>query len=168
MKILISVFMMVGLIVPVVSEERVALPDNYRETFTEYMALDRVQNPDQFIRLFADDTAMRGVDASGSLPNRSVLVAEVYSVQKDGEGKVKTSALNRRIKDKLLLIAVMEKRVEFGASPASPIPTGDWDFAAYKPNGDVAPKNLDECRACHSPLTATDFVFSTEHLPIAR
>lgn len=168
MRILILVFMLMGLIAPAVADERVALPQDYRETFTEYLALDRVQNPDQFIRLFADETAMRGVDASGNLPDRSVLVAEVYSVRKDSDGKVKTSALNRRIKDKLLLIAVMEKRAEFGASPASPIPTGDWDFAAYKPNGDVAPKNLDECRACHSPLTTTDFVFSIEHLPIAQ
>ncbi|MEM8498132.1 MAG: cytochrome P460 family protein [Pseudomonadota bacterium] len=73
-----------------------------------------------------------------------------------------------RIKDKLLLIAVMEKRGEFGGSSASPIATGDWYFAAHKPNSEIALKNPEERRACHSPLTATDFVFSTEHLLITQ
>ncbi len=147
------------------ADERVALPRDYKETFTEYLALDRTQNPDQFIRLFADRTAMQGVDAQGELTEGSVLVGEVYSVKKDAHGNVRTTALGRRIPDQLLLIAVMEKRTEFGASPVSPVRTGDWDFAAYKPDGQVAPKNLDECRACHAPLTEEDFVFSIQHLP---
>lgn len=147
------------------ADERVALPEEYKETFTEYLELDRTQNPDQFIRLFANAVALQGPDLEGGLPDGSVLVGEVYSVKKDSKGSVRTTALNRRIADQLLLIAVMEKRAAFGESPASPIATGDWDFAAYTPSGEAAPKNLDECRACHAPLTAEDFVFSIEHLP---
>lgn len=143
---------------------RVDLPKDYQQTFVEYLSLDRVQNPDQFIRLFANKTAMQGKNDQGDLPDGSVLVAEVYSVKKNADGSVQHTALNRRVKDKLLLLAVMEKQAGFGETSSSPIKTGDWDFAAYKPNGELAPKNLDECRACHAPLTDADFLFSIEHI----
>ncbi len=146
---------------------RVTLPADYKETYVEYLSADRSLNHDQFIRIFANETAMRGRDAAGKLPEGSKLVAEVYSVKKDADGNVVTSTLNRRIKDQLKLIAVMEKRAEFGKSPASPIPTGDWDFAAFTPAGKVADKDLNGCRGCHAPLTKSDFLFSIEHLPLA-
>ncbi|UTW45434.1 cytochrome P460 family protein [bacterium SCSIO 12696] len=148
-----------------VAENRVALPSDYRESFVEYLSLDRVQNLDQFMRLFANDIAMQGRDENGLLPDGAVIVAEVYSVQKNEDGTVKTSELGRRIKDQLISIAVMEKQAEFGQSPSSVIKTGNWDFGSYKPNGEAAAKNLNECRACHAPLKEKDFMFSIEHLP---
>ncbi len=162
---LLSVFLLLFSGIANAEESRVLLPENYREEFVEYLSLDRTQNPDQFIRLLANDVAMRGKNQKGQFPNNSVLVAEVYSVKKNEDGTVKTTMLNRRIKDKLLLIAVMEKREAFGEKSISKINTGDWDFGAYKSNGKVAPKNLEECRACHAPLTGRDFLFSGEHLP---
>ncbi|MCL2912392.1 cytochrome P460 family protein [Shewanella corallii] len=148
------------------ANDKVAFPDNYQQGFTEYLSLDRTQNPDQFIRLFANDVAMKGTNSSGGLDQGSVLVAEIYSVKKDQQGKVVTSALGRRVKDKLLLVAVMEKQPGFGdgQAPNFNLHTGDWDFATYKPNGELAKKNLDACRACHAPLTQSDFLFSIEHL----
>ena len=165
MRALLTITSLAILAAAATADDRVSLPADYRETFTEYLALDRTQNPDQFIRLYANDVAMRGVDPSGALQNGSVIVGEVYSVAKDKDGDVKTSALDRRIVDQLLLLAVMEKRAGFGETSTSLFSTGDWDFAAFKPDGSAAAKNLDECRACHAPLTRTDFVFSTEHLP---
>jgi len=144
--------------------EQIVLPAHYKETFVEYLSLDRVQNPDQFIRLFANETAMQGRDENGGLPSGSVLVAEVYSVHKDAKGTPIKSSLGRRIRKDLLLLAVMEKRDGFAASSTSPFNTGDWKFAAYKPDGSPAPKNLEECRACHAPLGETDFLFSIEHI----
>jgi len=146
-------------------EGRVLLPDGYKKEFIEYLSLDRIQNPDQFIRLFANDVAMQGKNQKGELPDGSILVAEVYSVKKNEDGSIKNTMLNRRIKDKLLLVAVMEKQAAFGKKPVSDISTGNWDFGAYKPNGDIAPKDLDTCRACHAPLTMSDYLFSGEHLP---
>lgn len=165
MKSLFVVMILTTITALTVSEEPVNLPKNYRETFVEYLSLDRVQNPDQFIRLFANKTAMLGKNNEGELPDGSVLVAEVYSVAKNKDGSVKTSMIGRRIKDRLLLLAVMEKQEGFGKISTSSIHTGDWNFAAFKPNGEVAPKNLDACRACHTPLKDSDFIFSIEHLP---
>lgn len=145
-------------------DSRVSLPKDYKDVFTEYLSLDRIQNPDQFIRLFANDVAMQGENEQGELSNGSILVAEVYSVKKTADGTVIKTMLNRKVKDQLLLLAVMEKQDDFAKTSTSNINTGNWDFGAYKPNGDLAPKNLDTCRACHSPLTKTDFLFSIEHI----
>jgi hypothetical protein len=168
MKLINITVLLLTISVQTLASDRVLLPENYHDTFVENLALDRIQNPDQFIRLFANGIALKGVDKEGELPDGSVLVAEVYSVEKEADGSIKTSMLGRRIRDKLLLVAVMEKQAQFGNEPNSSIQTGDWDFAAYKPNGDVAPKDLNECRACHAPLMATDFLFSIEHLPKAE
>lgn len=163
MKILFVLWILAATVV-YAEEQRVALPEGYKADFVEYLSLDRVQNHDQFIRLFANDVAMKGKNPKGELPNGSILVAEVYSVAKNADGSVKYSMLNRRIKDKLKLIAVMEKQTAFGLNPASKVRTGNWDFAAFKPNGDIAPKDLDACRGCHLPLDKTDYVFSIEHI----
>ena len=32
-------------------DQKISFPENYRETYTNYLSLDRVQNPDQVIRL---------------------------------------------------------------------------------------------------------------------
>ena len=162
---LLPVFLLLFCFAASAEESHVLLPVDYKKDFVEYLSLDRIQNPDQFIRLFANEVAMRGKNQKGELPNGSVLVAEVYSVKKNEDGTVKNTMLNRRIKDNLLLIAVMEKREAFGVNSNSKINTGNWDFGAYKPNGKIAPKNLDACRGCHAPLTGSDFLFSGEHLP---
>lgn len=79
----------------------IAFPDNYAETYTNYLSLDRTMNPDQVIRLFANDVAMQGPDADGKLPFGSVLVAEVYKAKKNDKGEILAFSL--------ALIAVLER-----------------------------------------------------------
>ena len=146
-------------------EPRVSYPMEYRESFVEYLSLDRTQNPDQIIRLYANTKAMQGAAENGELLDGSVLVGEVYSAKKDDEGNVIESSLGRRIAEKLILVAVMEKQGAWEEASTSSIPVGDWDFGAFKPNGQQAGKDLDACRACHAPLRQTDFMFSLSHLP---
>ena len=142
----------------------IPFPEGYEQTYTNYLSLDRVQNHDQIIRLFGNETAMGGVDENGELPYGSILVGEVYTAKKDAEGNVLTSSLGRRIKDQLVLIAVMQKEEGWGEEYSEELKNGNWDFAAFKPDGKVADKNLDACRACHAPLAAEDHVFSIEHI----
>lgn len=150
---------------PSIAANEINLPKDYKDTYTEYLSLDRTQSPDQFIRLYANDIALKGRDKNGQFDQGAKIIAEIYSVKKDEKGTVIKSQLNRRIADKLKLIAVMEKQDGFAENSGSAIKTGDWDFAAFKTNGDMAKKNLDSCRGCHTPLTNTDFLFSAEHLP---
>ena len=165
MKFIYQAILMITVSLPAIAENKISLPSDYKSKFTEYLSLDRTQNHNQFMRIYANELAMKGRDKDGNFLNGSKIVAEVYGVKTTPEGKVITSRLNRRIKDKLKLLAVMEKQKGFEANSGSVIKTGDWDFATFKPSGKVAPKNLDSCRTCHTPLTDTDFLFSAEHLP---
>ncbi len=145
-------------------DNKIQLPADYKTKFTNYVSNDRIQNEDQTVRLFANDIAMQGPDKDGKLPYGSILVAEVYKAKKDKDGNVVTSVLNRRIRDKFALIGVMERKKGFGEGRPDELKTGDWDFAAFKPDGSVADKDLNACRACHAPLSNTHHVFSFEHL----
>ena len=146
-------------------DAKIELPGDYRSTFTNYLNLDRTQNDDQIIRLYANDIAMKGMTETGTFPNGSVLVGEIYKAKLDADGEVIESQLGRRIRDKFALIAVMEKQEGWGAQFDEEHRNGDWDFAAFKPDGSVATaKDLNACRACHAPLTDTDHVFSFEHI----
>ena len=144
--------------------EKIAFPKDYRSTYTNYLSLDRTQNPDQVIRLFANDIAMQGPGADGKLPFGSILVAEVYKAKLDGEGAVIISSLGRRIRDKFALVAVMQREEGWGEQYPEGIRNGNWDMAAFKPDGTVADKDIVACLACHAPLSETNFVFSYDHL----
>ena len=144
--------------------DQISFPASYKETFTNYLSLDRTQNPDQIIRLFANDIAMQGPGADGKLPYGSVLVAEIYKAKKDADGNVMTSQLGRRIRDGLALIAIMERGEGWGANHPDGLRNGNWEFAAFKPDGSAADKDLNACRACHAPLTATNHLFSYQYL----
>lgn len=132
--------------------------------YTNYISHDRVQNPDQTIQIFANDIAMQGPGEDGKLPYGSILVGEVYKAKKDAEGNVVTSALNRRIRGKFALIAVIQREKGFGDDLPDGLKNDGWDFATFKPDGSVAEKDLNACRACHAPLTKTNHLFSYEHL----
>jgi len=145
-------------------EPRIKYPADYKQGFINYLSLDRTQNPDQIIRLFANDIALKGVRETGEFPDGSVLVGEIYKAKKSAEGKIIDSTLGRRVRGDLALIAVMEKQKGWGERFPDGLKNGDWDFAAFKPDGTDAKKDLNTCRQCHSPLKDTRHVFSYEHL----
>ncbi len=144
--------------------DNISFPADYEQTFTNYLSLDRTQNPDQIIRLFANEQALKGVDSDGKFPYGSILVGEIYTTKKDAEGNILKSTLGQRIRNKLALIAVMQREEGFGEAFPEGLKNGDWDFATFKPDGTVADKDLNACRACHAPLVDVDHVFSMEHL----
>ena len=144
--------------------QKISLPENYRETFTNYLSLDRVQNPDQVIRLFANDIAMQGPGEDGKLPFGSILVGEIFKAKLDSDGTVITSSLGRRIRDSLALIAVMQREQGWGTQYPQAIRNGNWDYAAFNSDGSIADNDLTACLACHAPLGKTNFLFSYEHL----
>ena len=61
----------------VAGDERIAFPSTYKSTFTNYLNLDRIQNEDQIIHLFANDIASDAAQAVRELPNGSGLVGEI-------------------------------------------------------------------------------------------
>ena len=57
----------------------------------------------------------------------------------------------------------MQREQGFSDNLPEGLKNEDWDFAAFKPDGSVAEKDLNACRACHAPLTETNHLFSYEH-----
>lgn len=145
-------------------EERISFPADYSTKFHNYLSLDRVQNDDQIIRLFANEIALNAAKEGRELPNGSVIVGEVYKAKKDKDGNVVESSLGRRVRDKLAAIAVMEKREGWGAAFSEDLRNSDWDFAIFAPDGKRLKKDLNTCRSCHAPLKEAQHLFSFEHL----
>lgn len=146
------------------NKEKISFPNNYQSTYTNYLSLDRTQNPDQTIRLFANDVAMQGPGEDGKLPYGSILVAEVYKAKLAEDGTAIKSSLGQRISEKFALIAVMQREEGWGEQYPEGVRNGNWDMAAFKPDGSIADKDIVACLACHAPLTETNFVFSYDHL----
>lgn len=145
-------------------DQRIQFPTGYATSFSNYLSLDRVQNPDQIIRLFANQTALAAASQGQELPDGSVLVGEIYAARKDADGNVLTSTLGRRVRDKMVAIAVMEKQRGWGEAFPDELRNGDWDFAIFSPDGRPLDKDINACRSCHAPLKETQHLFSLQHL----
>ena len=146
-------------------QERIAFPADYETNMQNYVSLDRTQNEDQVIRLFAPKAALDAAKSGTELPDGTVLVAEIYKAKKDKDGKVMQSSLGRRIRDKLAAIAVMQKEEGWGEKFPEGLRNGDWDFAIFSPKGErLVDKDLNSCRGCHAPVKDTQHLFSLEHM----
>ena len=144
--------------------QKIAFPENFQQTYTNYLSLDRVQHPDQVVRLFANDIAMQGPGEDGRMPFGSILVAQIFDAKMDEENEIITSSLGRRIVDKISIIGVMQKEKGWGSQYPEGIRNGNWDYAAFNEDGSLADQDPIACIACHAPLTKTDFLFSYDHL----
>lgn len=148
-----------------VSEDRIAFPADYKKDMINYLSLDRTQNDDQVIRLFAPKSALDAAKKGGELPYGTVLVAEIYKAKKDDKGEVIESVLGRRVRDKFAAIAVMQKEKGWGDKFAAEFKNGDWDFAIFSPKGErLVKKDLNKCRSCHAPHKETQHLYSLEHM----
>lgn len=161
---LIALSCILNAAIAVAEDSPIQFPADYKTAFTNYLNLDRTQNPDQIIHLYANDIALQGMRETGEFPDGSILVGEIYKAKTDQNGKIIESKLGQRIIDKFALVAVMEKQAGWGERFPAGLKNGDWDFAAFKPDGTPAEKDLNSCRACHAPLADSQHTFSYEHL----
>jgi hypothetical protein len=153
-----------ALAAPTIAADGIAFPKDYKTTFINYLSLDRTQNEDQIIRLFANDKALAAAKEGKEIPDGAIIVGEIYKAKLDTDGKPVVSSLGRKVRDKLAVIAVMEKRAGFGKNLPADLQNDGWDFAAFKPDGTGAGKDHNTCRACHAPLKETQHLFSLDHL----
>lgn len=151
------------------TEDRVLdLPGDYRSTYDNYMISDRLGQADQVISLWANDIARDGARADGSLPEGSIIVGEIYAAETDPDGAVVVSALGRRIPAELKAIVMMERRAGWDAQYPDDLKVGDWEFEVFSPAGENLAKDTTACRACHAPLTGSEYTFSHRHLGAAN
>lgn len=149
-------------------DRSVTFPTGYRDTFTEYFRGDRLFNHDQIIRIYANYVALDGAKLDGTLPYGSVLVAELFEALEDQDGEVLESAIGRRISGPMKAIAVMERQSGWDEQYPTELKVGDWEFGLFSAAGKNLNKDITACRACHNPLSDSEFVFSLEHLIAAQ
>ncbi|MBX2806244.1 MAG: cytochrome P460 family protein [Hyphomicrobiales bacterium] len=140
------------------------LPRNYKSDYDNYLISDRLLQEDQVISLFANDIARNGAKTNGKLPYGSILIGEIYKVQKDANGNVVQSRLGRRIPTDLSAIVMMERRKGWDAQYPEELKVGDWEFEVFSPAGENLGKDTTACRECHHPLTDTEFTHSYAHI----
>ena len=79
----VGVLAMVAFNGAMAAEQRIPFPVEYATKMINYVSLDRTQNGDQTIRLFAPKAALDAAKAGKELPYGTVLVAEIYKAKKD-------------------------------------------------------------------------------------
>lgn len=150
-------------------EDRVLeFPEDYRTKFIQYYSGDRLLADGQTITLYANTIALEGARKDGSLPDGSVLVAEIFAAVTDGGGEVIESTLGRRVPGAFKAIAVMERRAGWDNQYSDDLKVGDWEFDVFSVAGENLGKDPTSCRECHRPLDDSEFLFSIEHLVAAK
>ncbi|MDH3452285.1 MAG: cytochrome P460 family protein [Gammaproteobacteria bacterium] len=146
------------------SENRVTLPSNFRETFTRYSISDQA-GPKRVRYNFLNESAVGGLDSRGMLPDKTTIVTEIYAAKLDDSGMPVTGEDGHFVPEKLLTHAVMEKRRGWGDTIPPELRNGDWNYAVF--NADKTLKegvNQAACLACHKPLHDADYLFSYQAL----
>lgn len=134
----------------------VPFPKNYETEYLNYLSVDRKNNR-QTARLFANITAMVGVQRFGDFPVGSMLVMEISDVKKNSQGVPLKSSMGRLINDGKYAVYVMQKNIKTAGADA-------WTYAAFSPNGKVLKEDLEACGTCHAEVLKSKNVFSYDHL----
>lgn len=144
--------------------ELVELPKDYRTELHHYASIERA-NPKQIAEAYANDKAIASAKKGASLDSGSVLIMEVWQAKLDAAEKPILDAQGRRIKDKLLFVAVMAKGTGWGAEYPPEIRNGEWEYAAFDPaTGARRQQDYKPCFECHKPEADTDYLFTLDRL----
>jgi len=144
-----------------VGPKDVAFPAGF-EKWQMYQQLNR-HDVKQYRELYAKPEIVQAVREGKPIPNGAVLVIAIFAAQQDAAGKPVRDAKGNFIKGKPMGVTVMEKRAGWGASVPAAWRNGDWQYAAYTPDGkpnEKANANIKGCFECHLPHAQQDFVIS--------
>ena len=148
---------------PNVAKTGVAFPENYKSSFTKYHTINFPATK-QVRYYYANPTALQAAKANRSLPNGSVLFAEVYSAKLDADKKPVTGTDGFFEPDQLLFYTAMAREAGWGKEIPDMLRNEDWNYAAFTTAKQPRPVNQAECLACHKPLDQTSFTFTLKPL----
>jgi plastocyanin len=144
-----------------VGPKDVAFPQGF-EKWQMYQQLNR-HDVKQYRELYAKPEIVKAVREGKPVPNGAVLVIAIFAAQEGADGKPARDAKGNFIKGKPTGVTVMEKRAGWGTSVPEAWRNGDWQYAAYTPDGkpnEKANANIKACFECHLPHAKQDFVIS--------
>ena len=152
---------------PNLAKTGVTFPENYKATYTKYHTINFPATR-QVRYYFANDVALQAAKAGKSLPDGSVLLAEVYSAKLDAEKKPVLGADGFFVPDQLVAYTAMARDAGWGKDIPEMLRNENWNYAVFtaakQPRSGV---NQAECLACHKPLDKTSFVFTLDQITAA-
>jgi cytochrome c553 len=151
---------------PALAKTGVTFPENYKATFTQYHTINFPATR-QVRYYYANPAALKAAKEGRSLPDGSMLFAEVWSAKLDADKKPVVGADGFYQPDQLLFYTAMARDAGWGAAIPEMLRNEDWNYAAFTTAKQLRPANQAECLACHKPLTATSFTFTINELTAA-
>jgi cytochrome c553 len=142
----------------------VAIPDNYRTTFTRYLVMDDAAAKTT-TSYYANSVAIDAARANAPLPTGAIIVAENGKAKVAADGKAIVDENKRLVLDRVTALAVMVQERGWGEKIPELLRNGDWRFALLTPDRrEMAGQNYAECFACHLPLKNSNFLFTNTDL----
>ena len=149
--------------------DKVAFPADYAKGVL-YTTVDRADNK-QYRELYAPQAAIDAVKAGKPIPSGTVLTMVNYKAKLGADGQPEKDGNGRFIKtDEIAAIAVMEKRMGWGAEYPADMRNGEWEYRVFKDDGTVNDKaDLKTCFTCHlDKVRNQDFVFTLAQIKAVK
>jgi cytochrome c553 len=149
---------------PNLAKSHESFPENYQRDFVKYMTIN-FPDTRQVRYYYANDAAIRAAKAGRTLPDGSVLFAEVYSAKLDADKKPVKGSDGFFAPDKLLFYTAMARDKGWGDGIPEMLRNENWNYAVFTlEKQQRAGINQAECLACHKPHSDTSYVFTLKDL----
>jgi cytochrome c553 len=151
-----------------VAKTAVTFPEGYASTYTKYHAINFPATK-QVRYYYANPAAVQAAKAGKTLPDGSVLFAEVYSAKLDADKKPVMGSDGFYERDKLLFYTAMARDADWGKEVPDMLRNEDWNYAVFTTDKQHRPGvNQAECFACHKPLDKVSYTFTLKELAAAK
>jgi cytochrome c553 len=155
-------------LLPHVARTNVRFPEGYKESFTRYHTINFPATK-QVRYYFANKAAVQAAKAGKTLPDGSVLFAEVHSAKLDAEKKPVMGADGFYVPDQLLFYTAMERDAGWGSGIPEMLRNDQWNYTIFTTAKQHRPNvNQAECLACHKPLDKVSYTFTLKELAAAK
>ncbi|HUP30157.1 MAG TPA: cytochrome P460 family protein [Usitatibacter sp.] len=153
---------------PNLAKTSVTFPEGYQSSFTKYHAINFPATK-QVRYYLANPAALEAAKGGKTLPNGSVLLAEVYSAKLGADGNPVTGADGLYEPDKLMFYTAMARDSGWGKDIPEMLRNEDWNYAIFTTGKQHRPGvNQAECLACHKPLDKVSYTFTLKELAAAK
>lgn len=155
-------------LLPNIAATKVAFPKDYKEAFTKYHTIN-FPAAKEVRYYYANTAAVAAAKAGKSLPDGSVLFAEVYSAKLDANKNPITGADGFYVPDQLLRYTAMEREAGWGDDIPELLRNENWNYAIFT-TGKLYQQDVNqaECLACHKPLSSVNHTFTLKELSTAK
>ena len=153
---------------PTVAKTNVKFPEDYKSTFVKYHVID-FPDTKQVRYYYANPVAVKAAKEGKSLPDGSMLFAEVYAAKLDADKLPVKGADGNFEPEKLVAYTAMQREAGWGSDVPEMLRNENWNYAVFTLEKSYRPGvNQAECFACHKPLDKESFTFTLKQLAQAK